>query len=162
MFNKLLLTALLSILVLGQGAVSVPQEVPRTCGGPYGPEGTICCVPGPVPVFGTPQNLDTALARVVHVPCELRGERWFSSVFALITSLVIWVGSLPLRLELVLRVLPPELHRGRHRAVLYGEHIKRDVNPLEAFESGEQRAKYEGTLGKSKLVICMHSACPPA
>ncbi|KAJ7874277.1 hypothetical protein B0H13DRAFT_2669133 [Mycena leptocephala] len=114
------------------------------------------------PFSEPPQNLDTALARVVHVPCELRGERWFSWVFALITSLVIWVGSLPLRLELVLRVLPPELHRGRHRAVLYGEHIKRDVNPLEAFESGEQRAKYEGTSGKSELVICMHSACPPA
>ncbi|KAJ7214135.1 hypothetical protein C8J57DRAFT_1732757 [Mycena rebaudengoi] len=57
MFNKLLFTALFSILVLGQGAVSVPQEVPRTCGGPYDvpcPEGTFCCVPGPVPVFGTP------------------------------------------------------------------------------------------------------------
>ncbi|KAJ7300644.1 hypothetical protein DFH08DRAFT_979490 [Mycena albidolilacea] len=60
MINKLLFTALLSIIVQGQGAVSVPQEVPRTstaedhtCDVPC-PENTICCVPGPVPVFGTP------------------------------------------------------------------------------------------------------------
>jgi hypothetical protein len=81
----------------------------------------------------------------VRVPCELRGGRWFSWVFAPIASLVIWVGSLPLRLELVLHILPPELHRGRHRAVFDGERIKIqrdvDVNPLEASESGEQRAK---------------------
>ncbi|KAJ7874266.1 hypothetical protein B0H13DRAFT_2669130, partial [Mycena leptocephala] len=63
------------------------------------------------PCSEPPQNPDTALARVVRVPCELRGERWFNWVFAPIASLVIWVGSLPLRLELVLHILPPELHR---------------------------------------------------
>ncbi|KAJ7265523.1 hypothetical protein C8J57DRAFT_1718219 [Mycena rebaudengoi] len=89
MFNKLLFTALLSILVLGQGAVSVPQEVPRTCGGPYDvpcPKGTFCCVPGPVPVFGTPPK-----------PGHCIGTG------------IIWAGSLPLHLELVLRIFPSEL-----------------------------------------------------
>ncbi|KAJ6490965.1 hypothetical protein C8R45DRAFT_1096505 [Mycena sanguinolenta] len=56
MFNKLLTSTILAILVL-QGAVSIAQTIP--CGGDYDPpcpKGQYCCIPGPVPVFGTPRK----------------------------------------------------------------------------------------------------------
>ncbi|KAJ6548176.1 hypothetical protein DFH09DRAFT_1367014 [Mycena vulgaris] len=52
MLYKLFSTAILAILVLGQGAVSVPQARAVTCGGsddPPGPTGKFCCVPLIVP-----------------------------------------------------------------------------------------------------------------
>ncbi|KAJ7124325.1 hypothetical protein C8R44DRAFT_875375 [Mycena epipterygia] len=55
MFTKFLSTAILAILVLGQGVLSVPQNHP--CGAEYDPpcpKGQFCCIPGPVPVVGSP------------------------------------------------------------------------------------------------------------
>ncbi|KAF8173590.1 hypothetical protein K438DRAFT_1980848 [Mycena galopus ATCC 62051] len=56
MFNKLLTSTILAILVL-QGAVSMAHTIP--CGGDYDPPcpmGQYCCIPGPVPVVGTPRK----------------------------------------------------------------------------------------------------------
>ncbi|KAJ7302030.1 hypothetical protein DFH08DRAFT_978258 [Mycena albidolilacea] len=72
MINKLLFTALLSIIVQGQGAVSVPQEVPRTS---TAEDHTTCPAPktrsavSPVqsPFSEPPQNPDTALSRLFGV-----------------------------------------------------------------------------------------------
>ncbi|KAJ7782247.1 hypothetical protein DFH07DRAFT_1055105 [Mycena maculata] len=50
MFPKLISTAILAILVLGQGAVSVPQAA--TCGAtgdPPCPSGQVCCILPSIP-----------------------------------------------------------------------------------------------------------------
>lgn len=51
------------------------------------------------------------------------------------------IEPIELRLELVVRILPAKLQGGRHRAVVDGERIKGDVNPLDAFEPGDEKSQ---------------------
>lgn len=48
------------------------------------------------------------------------------------------IQSIELLLELVVGILPPDLHRRGHGVVLCAERIEGDMDPLEAFESAEQ------------------------
>ncbi|KAJ7120088.1 hypothetical protein C8R44DRAFT_736944 [Mycena epipterygia] len=81
MFTKFLSTAILAILVLGQGALSVPQNSP--CGAEYDPpcpKGQFCCVPGPITV-GTPRKpcltcVSADTARVGRASFRFRGVSW--------------------------------------------------------------------------------------